>query len=187
MKVALYFTLTLGLLCLGLHAEDEAPDEPTINLFSSGKDNEEGLQISLKQKDYQGIKTENVDFRVLIVNRLQEEVFIEITQLGEASISTGNLSSLSQSDKWANLGRIIAKCNRSRGYGDYFHYHRLAAGQLDAVIESDVNILDIAALSLIITGAGGTFTDLSGAPVDLNISSVLAGTTVLHAQLLSML
>jgi histidinol-phosphatase len=110
-----------------------------------------------------------------------------ITDLGEASISTGNLSSLSQSDKWANLGRIIAKCNRSRGYGDYFHYHRLAAGQLDAVIESDVNILDIAALSLIITEAGGTFTDLSGAPVDLNISSVLAGTTALHAQILSML
>ena len=51
-----------------------------------------------------------------------------------------------------------------RGYGDFYHYHLLAAGKLDAVIESDVNILDIAALSLIVEEAGGRFTDLDGKP-----------------------
>ena len=54
---------------------------------------------------------------------------------------------------WAESLREV---NRIRGYGDYYHYHRLAAGQLDAVIESDVNILDIAALYVIVTEAGGT-------------------------------
>jgi len=34
--------------------------------------------------------------------------------------------------------------NYSRGYGDFVHYHLLARGALDVVIESDVNILDIA-------------------------------------------
>ena len=110
-----------------------------------------------------------------------------IDKLGDASISTGNLGSLSRSDKWSNLGRIIAACNRSRGYGDYYHYHRLAAGQLDAVIESDVNILDIAALSLIISEAGGVFSDLTGGAIGLDTSSVLAATPALHAQLLNML
>jgi histidinol-phosphatase len=110
-----------------------------------------------------------------------------INDLGEASISTGNLGSLSKSDKWSNLGKIIAACNRSRGYGDYYHYHRLAAGQLDAVIESDVNILDIAALSLIIAEAGGVFSNLEGGAIDLDTRSVLAATPALHAQLLSML
>ena len=62
---------------------------------------------------------------------------------------------------WAEYSRT--QCNRTRGYGDYYHYHRLAAGQLDAVIESDVNILDIAALYVIVTEAGGVFTDLDGA------------------------
>ena len=53
--------------------------------------------------------------------------------------------------------------NRIRGYGDFVHYHLLARGSLDVVIESDVNILDIAALTVIVREAGGTFTDLEGA------------------------
>ena len=110
-----------------------------------------------------------------------------IFTLVDASISTGNLQSLARSGKWENLGRITAQVNRIRGYGDYFHYHRLAAGQLDAVIESDVNILDIAALYVIVTEAGGLFTDLQGRPVGLGTTSVLAATPGLHPLLLEML
>ena len=54
------------------------------------------------------------------------------------------------------------------------HYHLLARGALDVVIESDVNILDIAALSVIVREAGGTFTDLAGGAVGLGTTSVLA-------------
>ena len=107
--------------------------------------------------------------------------------LAEATVSTGNLQSLARSAQWANLGRIFAAANRTRGYGDYYHYHRLAAGQIDAVIESDVNILDIAALSVIIQEAGGVFTDLHGAPPGLETRSVLAATPKLHGLLLEML
>jgi len=109
------------------------------------------------------------------------------SSLAEATVSTGNLKSLARSPQWANLGRIFAAANRTRGYGDYYHYHRLAAGQLDAVIESDVNILDIAALSVIVHEAGGVFTDLQGEPPGLATRSVLAATPGLHDQLLEML
>ena len=109
------------------------------------------------------------------------------TSLEDAAVSTGNLQSLARSPQWANLGHIFAAANRTRGYGDYYHYHRLAAGQLDAVIESDVNILDIAALSVIVSEAGGVFTDLQGAPPDLSTRSVLAATPGLHSLLLEML
>jgi len=111
----------------------------------------------------------------------------DTSSLSEATVSTGNLQSLARSRSWANLGRIFAAANRTRGYGDYYHYHRLAAGQLDAVIESDVNILDIAALSVIVTEAGGVFTDLDGKPPDLATRSVLAATPALHDHLLEML
>jgi len=111
----------------------------------------------------------------------------DISTLADASISTGNLQSLARSDQWANLGKITAQVNRTRGYGDYYHYHRLAAGQLDAVIESDVNILDIAALYVIVTEAGGLFTDLQGQAVGLDTTSVLAATPGLHPLLLKML
>jgi len=107
----------------------------------------------------------------------------EVDTINQASISTGNIQSLAASQRWSALGRVLARTNRTRGYGDYYHYHRLAAGQLDAVIESDVNILDIAALYVIVTEAGGVFTDLDGHKPDLDTRSVLAATPSLHATL----
>lgn len=111
----------------------------------------------------------------------------DVSTLSGASVSTGNLKTLANSSQWARLGHVLAEANRTRGYGDYYHYHRLAAGQLDAVIESDVNILDIAALCVIVTEAGGIFTDLKGQPVGLGTTSVLAATPGLHPLLLNML
>jgi histidinol-phosphatase len=55
------------------------------------------------------------------------------------------------------------------------------------VIESDVNILDIAALYVIVTEAGGTFTDLDGAAVNLDTRSVLATNTRLLPRIGSLL
>jgi histidinol-phosphatase len=107
----------------------------------------------------------------------------KVNSIDQASISTGNIQSLAAGKRWTALGRILADTNRTRGYGDYYHYHRLAAGQLDAVIESDVNILDIAALYVIVTEAGGIFTDLDGQTPNLGTRSVLAATPALHAAL----
>ncbi len=109
----------------------------------------------------------------------------DIAELGDAHVSGGNLVTLAGSPRWEVLRGIVIGCNRFRAYGDYYHYHRLAAGQLDAVIESDVNVLDIAALSLLVTEAGGVFTDLEGDPVRLETTSVLAAPPALHATLLS--
>jgi len=93
-----------------------------------------------------------------------------IADIGKATLSTGNLARLARSEAWGRLGGL--------------HYHWLAAGKVDAVIESDVNILDIAACSVIVHEAGGKFTDLQGAPLSLDTSSVLAATPALHSQLL---
>ncbi len=104
-----------------------------------------------------------------------------------AAISTGNLKSLAKSGGWSQLGELVARADRIRGYGDFYHYHLLAAGKIEAVIESDVNILDIAALSIIVREAGGIFTDLNGNKPDLNVHSVLAANPALHATYLDQL
>lgn len=104
-----------------------------------------------------------------------------------AAVSTGNLKSLAQSDGWSALGDIVKSADRIRGYGDFYHYHLLAAGKIEAVIESDVNILDIAALSVIVTEAGGVFTNLNGDKPDLDIRSVLAANPSLHEKYLGQL
>jgi histidinol-phosphatase len=107
-----------------------------------------------------------------------------VRELKAAFLSTGNLKSLSADARWGRLGALIGTVSRIRGYGDFLHYHLLARGALDAVIESDVNILDIAALAVIVREAGGTFTDLAGAEVGLATTSVLASNGALHAALL---
>jgi len=102
-----------------------------------------------------------------------------------AAVSTGNLKSLALSDGWTALGKVVADADRIRGYGDFYHYHLLAAGKIEAVIESDVNILDIAALSVIVEEAGGVFTDLNGNAPSLETRSVLAANPALHNHLLA--
>ena len=55
------------------------------------------------------------------------------------------------------------------------------------MLESDVHVLDIAALSLVVSEAGGVFTDLEGRAINLETRSVLAGPALLHAQALAMM
>jgi histidinol-phosphatase len=107
--------------------------------------------------------------------------------MAQASISTGNVKTLTADARWDALGQMIRDSNRIRGYGDFCHYHLLARGSLDLVIESDVNILDVAALAVIVREAGGVFTDLDGAPLTLESRSVLAGTPALHVEALARL
>lgn len=104
-----------------------------------------------------------------------------------AAVSTGNLKSLAASVGWSALGEIVAVADRIRGYGDFYHYHLLASGKIEAVIESDVNILDVAAVAVIVSEAGGVFTDLNGAPLSLETRSVLAANPALHGAYLEKL
>jgi histidinol-phosphatase len=104
----------------------------------------------------------------------------------QTAISFGNVKTLSRSPGWNALARLIQCCGRARGYGDFYHYHLLARGSLDLVIESDVSILDIAALAVIVREAGGVFTDLAGRELTLDTTSVLAGPPALHREALTL-
>jgi histidinol-phosphatase len=111
----------------------------------------------------------------------------QVATLEAMALSSGNLQSLAAGPAWARYGKLVSRVNRIRGYGDFLHYHLLAAGKIDAVIESDVNILDIAACVAIVSEAGGCFTDLGGAPVTQTTTSVLATNGRLHAAVLEAL
>ena len=115
---------------------------------------------------------------------------VQITPTAEwskATLSTGNLKTLAADARWSVLADLVRGANRTRGYGDFYHYHLLASGRIDLVLESDVNILDIAALVVILREAGAEFTDLNGAPVGLATTSVLTGVPRLHAEVLQKL
>ncbi|MGK7294670.1 MAG: inositol monophosphatase family protein [Candidatus Wenzhouxiangella sp. M2_3B_020] len=105
----------------------------------------------------------------------------------QMDLSLGNVRTLARGSGWERVGKLVEKAARTRGYGDFYPYHRLAAGGLDAVIESDVNILDIAALTVIVREAGGTVTTLDGGPIDLDSRTILAAVPGLHSRLVSFL
>jgi histidinol-phosphatase len=110
-----------------------------------------------------------------------------IAALESAALSSGNIKTLAAGRQWGRYGELVAKVGRIRGYGDFLHYHLLAGGKIDAVIESDVSILDIAACVAIVNEAGGRFTELSGAPISLQSTSVLATNGRLHEPVLAAL
>lgn len=106
----------------------------------------------------------------------------------QATLSTGNIASLAQdAQRWARLGELLPQLHRIRGYGDFYHYHLLSAGRIDAVLESDLNILDIAANTVILREAGGVITDLDGGPIGLETRSTVAGNAALQPRLLELM
>src|SRR6056297_2906384 len=112
---------------------------------------------------------------------------VEPASINDMDLSLGNVRTLARSDGWARVGKLVEMAARTRGYGDFYPYHRLAAGGLDAVVESDINILDIAALTVIVREAGGVVTELGGADIGLDSTTILAATPALHGRLVSFL
>lgn len=108
----------------------------------------------------------------------------DIDTIEGAALSTGNLKTLATGPQWPAFGRLVGRLGRIRGYGDFLQYHLLASGKIDAVVESDVNILDVGACAVIVEAAGGRFTDLAGQPLTVASASVLATNGRLHEAVL---
>ncbi len=111
----------------------------------------------------------------------------QIATIESAALSSGNMKTLATGAQWIRYGKLVAQLSRIRGYGDFLHYHLLASGKIDAVIETDVNILDIAACVAIVNEAGGRCTELDGAPITLESTSVLATNGYMHGPILAAL
>ena len=110
-----------------------------------------------------------------------------IDRLEDAVLSFGNIKTLSRDERWQGLARLVQSVNRTRGYGDFYHYHLVASGRAEVVVESDVHILDVAALSVLVEEAGGRVTDLEGQPLTLESTTIVATNGLLHEKVLEFL
>lgn len=110
-----------------------------------------------------------------------------IANLARATVSTGNTKTLARSHAWRGMSHLVERAYSCRGYGDFVHYHLLARGALDVVIETDIDILDIAAVAAMVREAGGRFTDLQGRPPSMDSVSVLATNGPLHDEVCAIL
>ncbi len=111
----------------------------------------------------------------------------QVDRIEEAQLSLGNSRSLAGSARWARYGELVRRAAYSRGYGEFLQYHLLAAGKLDVVIETDIKIYDVAAVAAIVSEAGGRCTDIDGAPLALDSTSIVATNGLLHDAVLDAL
>ena len=81
---------------------------------------------------------------------------------------------------------LVEACWESRAFGDYWQHCLVAEGGLDVVAEPIANPWDLAAVQILVTEAGGTFTDLTGEP-RFDGGSALATNGHLHEAALSIL
>lgn len=109
-----------------------------------------------------------------------------VNRLADASFCYSSLTGWAENGRLEPMLDIILNVWRSRAYGDFYGYMLLAEGALDAMVEPELSLWDVAALIPIVTEAGGRFTDLDGRPGPGG-GSAIASNGLLHEDLLSRL
>ena len=110
----------------------------------------------------------------------------KVDRLADASLSYSSLSG------WREEGRLEAFLGlteqvwRTRAYGDFWSYMLVAEGAVDIATEPEVALHDLAAVSIVVTEAGGRFTDVHGLDGPAG-GSALATNGLLHDEVLAAL
>ncbi|MGN6678701.1 MAG: histidinol-phosphatase, partial [Streptosporangiaceae bacterium] len=110
----------------------------------------------------------------------------EVARLEDASLSYSDLATREKSgrlDAFLGLARSVW---RTRAYGDFWSHVLVAEGAVDVSAEAEVSLWDLAALQIIVTEAGGSFSDLSGNPAP-DGGNVLCSNGQLHEEVLQLL
>jgi histidinol-phosphatase len=101
--------------------------------------------------------------------------FVAVNRENHKRISVSGVSkiedaSISYSDfiGWGEMlepfKKLLSDAWRTRGYGDFWSHMLVAEGALEVAVEPVLALWDMAALDLIVTEAGGVFSNTSGVP-----------------------
>jgi histidinol phosphatase-like enzyme (inositol monophosphatase family) len=106
----------------------------------------------------------------------------ERSELAECYLSTSGF------DNWDEATLVAAKraCRELRTWGDGFGYALVATGRVDAMADMQAEAYDVAPMPVIVSEAGGRFTDLRGASRH-DGGSALATNGRIHDALLKLL
>lgn len=106
-----------------------------------------------------------------------------VSEMSDASLSFSSLGGWEQRGRLDGLIDLSRSVWRTRAYGDFWSHMMVAEGSVDISTEPEVSLWDLAALQVIVEEAGGTFTDLSGAPGP-DGGSVVCTNGMLHPEVL---
>ena len=86
----------------------------------------------------------------------------DVARINDASLSYASISSWVDAGQGQEFVDLLRSCWRTRAYGDFWSYMLLAEGGVDIACEPELAVHDMAACAIVVTEAGGRFTDLNG-------------------------
>jgi histidinol-phosphatase len=86
-----------------------------------------------------------------------------VRELGDAQMCFGGFEEFRQTGRLEVLLALAERCWRTRGYGDFWQYMLVAEGAAEIALDPAVSIWDVAAPMVIVSEAGGRFSDFAGA------------------------
>ncbi|MHA6288801.1 histidinol-phosphatase [Maricaulis sp. CAU 1757] len=109
-----------------------------------------------------------------------------VRRLADATLMTTDADLFPASER-AAFGGLCGRVRLCRYGFDAYAYAMLAAGGVDLVVESGLQVYDVHALIPVVTGAGGVVTNWSGGDAFGGGQIVAAATAELHAEALELL
>lgn len=109
-----------------------------------------------------------------------------VSELSDAYVSTTDLGAWTEYHSRAAYLAFLDACWESRAFGDFWHHCLVAEGSLEVAAEPIVNPWDVAAAQVLVTEAGGRFTDLTGAE-RFDAGTALSTNGVVHDAALDLL
>ena len=88
----------------------------------------------------------------------------DVAGIADASLSYAEIGEWVEAGQGQPFVDLLRSVWRSRAYGDFWSYVLLAEGGVDIACEPDLELYDMAACSIVVTEAGGRFTDIDGRP-----------------------
>jgi len=113
---------------------------------------------------------------------------LAVSKVSKVSDASFAHSEIVKKDIWEgdydNFLKLSNDVWRTRGFGDFWSYMLVAEGAVDFAIEPKLALWDMAALSVIVKEAGGSFTNLAGI-AGVSGPSAIASNGLLHKELVS--
>jgi histidinol-phosphatase len=108
----------------------------------------------------------------------------KVAELSDACLSYSDL--IGWGERREKFLQILDSLWRTRGHGDFYSHMLVAEGAVDIAVEPSLALWDMAALSIIVTEAGGHFSSLEGVTGPYGKSG-LSSNGILHHQFLQQL
>jgi histidinol-phosphatase len=97
-----------------------------------------------------------------------------VRNLSEAMLLHGGLKDLQVRPCWQPFLRLVEATARQRGFGDALGHSVVIGGHAEVALEPEIKPWDVAATKIIVTEAGGRFSDFAGTPSIYTGSAVVS-------------